>query len=90
MIRRKTVMLLGVAGVAFLAPASARSQVVHAKGIDSLHVKANVQVQFNTTSVDEEPSSEWLCVERDWGCAAGSRAGSAATSRGTSAATVRG
>jgi hypothetical protein len=52
-------MTFAVAAVALL-PSSARSQTVHVKGIDSLHVKANLQVQFNTTSTDDEPSSEWL------------------------------
>lgn len=60
MIRRTIVTVCAIAGVAGLAPAGVRSQTVHAKGIDSLHVRANVQVQFNTTSVEEEPSSEWL------------------------------
>lgn len=59
MIRRIMVMVFAIATGALL-PASARSQVVHVKGIDSLNVKANLHVQFNTTSVDNEPSSEWL------------------------------
>ena len=60
MIRGIIPVLLAVAAAGVVSPADVRSQVVHAKGIDSLHVKANVQVQFNTTSVDDEPSSEWL------------------------------
>lgn len=60
MIRRIIPVVLTLAAAVALHPADARSQVVHAKGIDSLHVKANVQVQFNTTSVDDEPGSEWL------------------------------
>ncbi|MGH7566836.1 MAG: porin [Gemmatimonadota bacterium] len=60
MIRRIMPILFALAAAGALLPADARSQVVHAKGIDSLNVKANVQVQFNTTSVDDEPSSEWL------------------------------
>lgn len=60
MIRRIISALLTVAAAGVLFPAAARSQVVHAKGIDSLHVRANVQVQFNTTSVEDEPSSEWI------------------------------
>ena len=60
MIRRIFPLVLVVAASGVLLPTDARSQVVHAKGIDSLNVRANVQVQFNTTSVDEEPSSEWL------------------------------
>ena len=59
MIGRVLPLVLAVVTAGALLPAEARSQVVHAKGIDSLHVKANVQVQFNTTSVDDEPSSEW-------------------------------
>ena len=59
MIRGYLPMVLTVAAVGALLPTDARSQVVHAKGIDSLHVRANLQVQFNTTSVDDEPSSEW-------------------------------
>ena len=60
MIRRIIPVLLAFAAAGVLRPVDARSQTVHAKGIDSLHVKANVQIQFNTTSVDDEPSSEWL------------------------------
>ena len=51
-------VVIGFAGA--LVPQRARSQNVHVKGIDSLQVKGNLQLQFNTTSVDEEPSSEWL------------------------------
>ena len=53
-------LAVAIAAAGALAPASARSQNVNVKGIDSLQVKANVQVQFNTTSVEDEPSSEWL------------------------------
>jgi hypothetical protein len=60
MIRKILPVLLALAVSGVLRPADARSQVVHAKGIDSLHVKANIQAQFNTTSVEDEPSSEWL------------------------------
>lgn len=60
MIRRIIIVVVAVIGPGVLFPVDVRSQVVHAKGIDSLHVKANVQVQFNTTSVDDEPSSEWV------------------------------
>lgn len=38
---------------------SARAQAVHVHGIDSLHVRSNIQGQFNTTSVDDEPDSAW-------------------------------
>jgi hypothetical protein len=60
MIRGIVVMMAGIAAMIVVHPADARSQNVKAKGIDSLEVKANLQVQFNTTSVDDEPSSEWL------------------------------
>ena len=60
MIRRIVVMMLGIAVAIVVLPAAARSQNVKAKGIDSLDVRANLQVQFNTTSVEEEPGSEWL------------------------------
>lgn len=50
---------LGVA--ALLAPAvPAWSQTVSAPGVDSVRVRANLQAQFNTTSADDEPDSEWL------------------------------
>ncbi|MFN2384539.1 MAG: porin [Gemmatimonadota bacterium] len=55
---------LGLALCAVLA-APAAAQTVHVPGIDSLQVKANVQAQFNTTSVDADgdgdaiPSSLW-------------------------------
>jgi hypothetical protein len=60
MIGRITIMILAIAAAGALIPVSARSQNVTVKGIDSLQVKANLQVQFNTTSVEDEPSSEWL------------------------------
>lgn len=60
MIHRIVVMVVAVAAAVVLAPGSARSQNVKVKGIDSLQVRANVQVQLNTTSVDDEPGSEWL------------------------------
>lgn len=46
--------------LAGLAAAPARAQKVVAPGVDSVRVRANVQAQFNTTSADEEPDSEWL------------------------------
>lgn len=58
MARRTVVMILAL--VASLGPAEARSQDVKVKGIDSLQVRANLQVQLNTTSVEEEPGSEWI------------------------------
>jgi hypothetical protein len=60
MIRRVVVTIAGIVAMIVAHPGDARSQNVKAKGIDSLEVKANLQVQFNTTSADEEPSSEWL------------------------------
>lgn len=63
---------LGVA--ALLVPAvPAWSQTVSAPGVDSVRVRANVQVQFNTTSGDEETDSEWLL--RRARLAIGARAG---------------
>ena len=58
MARRTVVMILAI--VASLAPTDARSQDVKVKGIDSLQVRANLQVQLNTTSVEDEPGSEWI------------------------------
>jgi hypothetical protein len=60
MLRRVLILTIAVIAAGALAPASGRSQNVSVKGIDSLQVKSNLQVQFNTTSVDDEPSSEWL------------------------------
>lgn len=60
MIRRITVMTCALAAAGAILPPGASAQNVRAKGIDSLHVKANLQVQFHTTSVDDEPDSEWL------------------------------
>ncbi len=56
--------LLPLVATALLASAAnpnvATGQEVRVKGVDSLDVRANIQAQFNTTSVDDEPSSEWL------------------------------
>lgn len=46
--------------LAAVAAGPARAQKVVAPGVDSVRVRANVQAQFNTTSADEEPDSEWL------------------------------
>jgi hypothetical protein len=46
-----------VATIGFAVPA--RAQAVHVHGIDSLHVRSNIQGQFNTTSVDDEPDTAW-------------------------------
>lgn len=51
------VMAIGAAALLHAAPAAAQN--VRAAGIDSLRVLGNVQPQFQTTSVDDEPSSEW-------------------------------
>jgi hypothetical protein len=50
-------------GAALLALASAAplgAQTVHVPGLDSLHVRTNIQGQFNSTSVDDEPETAWL------------------------------
>ncbi|CAN5892746.1 hypothetical protein BH20GEM1_BH20GEM1_06150 [soil metagenome] len=60
MARRMLFLTIAIASFGALIPTSARAQTVTVKGIDSLRVMANLQVQFNTTSVDDEPSSEWL------------------------------
>lgn len=58
--RKHALHLLFVALAAF-APREADAQkVVIRGGVDSLRVTANIQTQFNTTSADDEPSSEWL------------------------------
>ncbi|HUP01490.1 MAG TPA: hypothetical protein VM737_08225, partial [Gemmatimonadota bacterium] len=51
-----------VATVIVVAPPSSAGQTVRAPGVDSLAVRAIVQSQFNTTSVEgeDEPDSEWL------------------------------
>ena len=41
-----------------------------ASGVDSVRVRANVQAQFNTTSADGEPDSEWLLRRARIGIAA--------------------
>jgi hypothetical protein len=58
MLRRNTVLILALA--ASLTPAGALAQQVKIEGIDSLQVRVNLQVQFNTTSVEEPIGSEWL------------------------------
>lgn len=50
-----------LAGIAILLAAlPGLGQTVHVAGIDSLHVKSNIQAQFNSTSVDGEPDTAWL------------------------------
>jgi hypothetical protein len=54
---------LGLAGAALFCLALAvplGAQEVHVKGIDSLHVRSNIQAQFNSTSVEDEPNTAWL------------------------------
>jgi hypothetical protein len=60
MLRRIVILTVAIVSAGALSPPFAHPQNVHVKGIDSLQVKANLQVQFNTTSVDDEPGSEWL------------------------------
>ncbi|MGH7565056.1 MAG: porin [Gemmatimonadota bacterium] len=50
-------VLLASCPLAFVAPAAA--QKVVAPGVDSVRVRANIQAQFNTTSANDEPGSEW-------------------------------
>ena len=50
---------LVVSCVVMLA-APARAQKVTASGVDSVRVRLNLQPQFNTSSADGEPDSEWL------------------------------
>lgn len=49
-----------LAALLVLGTVSLRAQDVHVQGIDSLQLRANVQAQFNTTSVDDEPETAWL------------------------------
>ena len=49
-----------VAAAVLFQAAVATAQDVRVEGVDSLRVRLNLQPQFNTTSADEEPSSEWL------------------------------
>jgi hypothetical protein len=60
MVFRILILTVVIVFAGALSPARARSQDVHVKGIDSLQVKGNLQLQLNTTSVNEEPDSEWL------------------------------
>jgi hypothetical protein len=45
--------------VALSLAAPVLAQTVHVVGIDSIHIRSNLQAQFNTTSVDEEPDTAW-------------------------------
>ena len=56
--RFSTLTVAALAATVFSAP-SIHAQEVHVHGIDSLHVRSNIQGQFNTTSVDDEPDSAW-------------------------------
>lgn len=49
-----------LAGLALaFAALPALGQTVHVEGIDSLHLRANLQPRFDTTSVDGEPQTGW-------------------------------
>jgi len=58
MILRTSVMIWLAASLAAATPAAAQDVVV--RGVDSLHVRLNLQGQFNSTTVDDEPATEWL------------------------------
>lgn len=51
------IFAIGAAALAWAAPVAAQN--VRAGGVDSVRVRANIQPQFQTTSVEDEPSSEW-------------------------------
>ncbi len=53
-------VIVAATGTLVLPARPVSAQNVSAHGVDSLHVRANLQVQFNTTSVEDAPSSEWL------------------------------
>ena len=46
-------------GLAVLGAAPLAAQNVSVQGIDSIHLRANVQPRFDTTSVDGEPGTAW-------------------------------
>src|SRR5688572_14785169 len=50
----------GAVLLALAAAAPLGAQTVHVPGLDSLHVRTNIQGQFNSTSVDDEPDTAWL------------------------------
>ncbi len=54
---RAAIPLAVLAALALAAPLHAQNVSVH--GIDSLHLRANIQPRFDTTTVDGEPSSGW-------------------------------
>lgn len=56
---RAGIGIVGIVAAALLQAAPAVGQNVRAGGVDSLRVRGNIQPQFQTTSVDGEPSSEW-------------------------------
>ena len=50
-----------LAALTFLSLAApAAGQTVRVPGIDSLHVRSVLQAQLNSTSVEDEPETEWL------------------------------
>jgi hypothetical protein len=53
-------LTIGAAALALALAAPLGAQTVHVPGIDSLHVRSNIQGQFNSTSVDDEPDTAWL------------------------------
>ncbi|MBW3661154.1 MAG: hypothetical protein KY397_05920 [Gemmatimonadetes bacterium] len=58
--RRPSFAVVSAVGLtALLRAAPAAGQDVRARGVDSLQVRANLQSRFDTTTVDEEPSTEW-------------------------------
>ena len=49
-----------IIGLTMILAAPLRGQTVSAPGVDSVRVRGNLQVQFNTTSADDQADSEWL------------------------------
>lgn len=58
MAARAVIAVAALAGLAFGA-APAAAQNVRVSGIDSLHVRANIQPQLDATTVDGEPGVDW-------------------------------
>ncbi len=57
---RSAVTAMVCAGAALaLSPAPAAAQNVRAGGVDSLHVRGNIQPQLDATTVDDEPAVDW-------------------------------
>lgn len=51
---------LAAAAILLFAAAPARAQNVRAAGVDSVRIRMNLQPQFDTSTVDDVPSSEWF------------------------------